>query len=399
MFDRLSGAQWFSKIDLRTGYYQIKVAEQDRYKTAFKTRYGHYEYNVMPMGLCNAPATFMRLMNEVFDDMLDKYVVVYLDDILIYSTTQAEHMQHIRTVLERLRQHKLYAKQSKCEFMQREVSFLGHIVGVNGIKMDPKKVTAVCDWPVPTNVHEVRSFLGLAGYYRKFIHNYSDIAAALNELTKKDIAYKWTTVEQQAFEQLKHAVTHAPVLTTADTSKPFIVYTDASGYGVGAALMQDYGQGEQPVAFYSHKMNEHERKYPVYEQELLAVKLALLEWRHYLLGNQFTVYTDHQALTWLRTQPNLSTRQARWLDLFTEYNYIVEYIKGENNPVADALSRRVDLKNIPSSRCSEDQQTQTVKQELNEIEYATNEVMSAWTPVNIDSQLKQAYTDDQLGGC
>ncbi len=346
LFDRVCNAQWFSKIDLRTGYYQIQVTEKDRHKTAFKTRYGHYEYNVMPMGLCNAPATFMRLMHEVFDDMLDQFVVIYLDDILIYSQTKQEHMLHLRQVLERLRQHKLYAKLSKCEFMQSEVSFLGHLVGKDGIKMDPKKIQAIIDWPVPRDIHQLKSFLGLAGYYRKFILNYSAISNALNELTKKQVAFNWSTVEQTAFEQLKQAVTTAPVLATVDPSKPFTLYTDASGYAVGAALMQDQGNGNQPIAFYSHKMNDHEKRYAVYEQELLAVKLALVEWRHYLLGNKFTIYTDHQSLTWLRTQPNLSARQARWLDLFTEYNYDIEYIRGQTNQVADALSRRIDLKAI-----------------------------------------------------
>lgn len=354
LFDRVSNAQWFSKIDLRTGYYQIAVAEADRYKTAFKTRYGHYEYNVMPMGLCNAPATFMRLMHEVFDDMLDRFVVIYLDDILIYSKTREEHIQHLRQVLDRLRQHSLYAKLSKCEFLQSEVSFLGHIIGKDGVKMDPRKVSAIQQWPPPNNVHELKSFLGLAGYYRKFIANYSNISAPLTELTKKLTAYQWGAAEQSALEQLKEAVTSAPLLLNADPSKPYTVYTDASGYAVGAALMQDHGAGEQPIAYYSHKMNPAECKYPVYEQELLAVKHALLEWRHYLLGNHFVIYTDHQSLTWLKSQPNLSTRQARWLDLFTEYDYTIEYIKGQTNSVADALSRRIDLKSLSIASVTDD---------------------------------------------
>lgn len=392
LFDRLNSAKWFSKIDLRTGYYQIQVAEQDRYKTAFKTRYGHYEYNVMPMGLCNAPATFMRQMNEVFDDMLDQYVVVYLDDILIYSKTKEEHIVHIRNVLDRLKQQKLYAKKSKCQFLQQQVSFLGHIVGVNGIQMDPSKVEAIVSWPIPNNIHEMRSFLGLAGYYRKFIDNYSKIATPLNELTKKDVTYKWTTIEQDAFDQLKHAITHAPVLVAPDMSKPFVVYTDASGYGVGAALMQDHGQGEQPVAYHSHKLNEHERNYPVYEQELLAVKLALVEWRHYLLGNHFTVYTDHQSLTWLKTQPNLSSRQCRWLDLFTEYNYSVEYIKGQTNQVADALSRRIDLKSLSAASISINNNVlQQVKQAYD------NDVLAQAIITGADKAL-HSYKYDQIDG-
>jgi hypothetical protein len=344
LFDRLQGAKVFSKIDLRSGYHQIRIAEEDIPKTAFRTRYGHFEFRVLPFGLTNAPATFMHLMHQIFRPYLDKFVLVFLDDILIFSRTPGEHEQHVRQVLALLREHKLYAKLSKCELFRPSVEFLGHIVDANGLHMMEDKIKAVTDWPVLKSADDVRSFLGTVGYYRKFIRMFSDIASPLTALLHTGAKFEWLEPQQTAFNRLKRAVTDQPVLILPDVSLPFVVTTDASGYAVGATLSQDQGAGQLPIAFLSKKMLPAERNYAVHEQELLAIIIALKEWRHYLHGNTFCirVLTDHHSLQWLRTQPQLSVRQARWLEAIAEFDIKIEYQEGKKNVVADGLSRRPD---------------------------------------------------------
>jgi hypothetical protein len=342
LFDRLQGARYFSKIDLRSGYHQIRILEEDIPKTAFRTRYGHFEFLVLPFGLTNAPGTFMHLMHETFREYLDDFVLVFLDDILIYSKTLEEHERHVQKVLETLAKAKLYAKESKCEFFKTEVEFLGHHVGRDGVRMMDDKVEAVAAWPAPKNVRDVRAFLGTAGYYRKFIKDFSRIAAPITELTKESVRFEWTASHQQAFITLKQAMQSAPVLALPDPTLPFVVHTDASGFAVGAVLMQDQGKGLQPIAFLSKKMLPAETRYPVHEQELLAIIHALSSWRHYLYGAKFKVMTDHHSLRYFKTQPALSGRQSRWKDVIANFDFDIEYIKGESNPVADGLSRRPD---------------------------------------------------------
>ena len=342
LFDRLQGARYFSKIDLRSGYHQIRIELADVPKTAFRTRYGHFEFLVLPFGLTNAPGTFMHLMHETFRPFLDDFVLVFLDDILIYSRTLEEHKVHVRQVLEALRKAKLYAKLSKCDFFQTEVEFLGHHVGRAGVRMMEDKVKAVAEWPVPKNVRDVRAFLGTAGYYRKFIRDFSKLSAPMNELTKDSVPFAWTSAHTGALEALKAAMQVAPVLVLPDPKRPFVVHTDASGFATGAVLMQDQGQGLQPIAYLSKKMLDAETRYPVHEQELLAIIHALGAWRHYLHGVKFTIMTDHQSLRYFKTQPMLSGRQSRWKDVIANFDFDIEYIKGEANPVADGLSRRAD---------------------------------------------------------
>ena len=342
LFDRLQGAKYFSKIDLRSGYHQIRIDPADVPKTAFRTRYGHFEFLVLPFGLTNAPATFMRLMNETFGEQLDDFVIVFLDDILIFSRTIEEHEQHVRTVLEILRREKLFAKESKCELFKTEVEFLGHIVGRDGIRMMEGKVKAVQDWPTPTKATHVRSFLGTAGYYRRFIKDFSAIAAPLTELTKESVKFDWGHQQEAAFRRLKVAIAEEPILILPDPSLPFVVHTDASGFAVGAVLQQDQGKGLQPVAFLSKKMLDAETRYPVHEQELLAIIHALSTWRHYLHGAKFKVLTDHKSLQYFKTQPLLSGRQSRWKDVIANFDFDIEYIEGTTNVVADGLSRRPD---------------------------------------------------------
>ncbi len=277
LLDRLLGARYFSKIDLRSGYWQVRIADQDVHKTAFRTRYGHYEFLVMPFGLTNAPATFMHLMQQTLRRFLDDFVIVFIDDILIYSKTLEDHTKHLRQVLQVLQQKQLYAKLSKCDFFKHEIGFLGHVINEHGIKMESSKVNAVTNWPIPTNVHELRSFLGLAGYYRRFVKDFSRIASALTALLHKNQKYEWGADQDNAFTALKQAVSSAPILIIPDPQLPYTVVTDASGYAIGAALCQDHGNGLQPCAFLSRKMNDAERNYPVHEQELLAIVHALRE--------------------------------------------------------------------------------------------------------------------------
>ncbi|KAJ9519373.1 hypothetical protein QJQ45_023169 [Haematococcus lacustris] len=348
MLDRLHGATVFSKIDLRQGYHQIRIAPEDIPKTAFSTRYGHFEFTVLPFGLCNAPATFQRLMNDIFRQELDDHVIVYLDDILIFSRTHEEHAKHLDRVLSLLRQHKLYAKLSKCEFGKSQTEFLGHIITSTGIACDPNKVAAINSWPVPTTVHEVRSFLGLANYYRRFVNNFSTIAEPLTALTQADGHDKqgkvtWTSAQQSAFDALKHALTSAPILIAPDPTQPYTLRCDASGIGIGAVLSQGTGPAERVVAYHSRKLLPAERNYPTHEQELLSLVEALKVWRHYLLGAHFTLLTDNWANKHLQTQPRLdSKRQARWMEVLQEYNCHIDHIPGKHNVVADALSRRAD---------------------------------------------------------
>ncbi|WVZ48601.1 hypothetical protein U9M48_000022 [Paspalum notatum var. saurae] len=336
LFDQLGGATVFSKIDLRSGYHQIKVREEDIPKTAFSTRYGLYEYLVMSFGLTNAPAFFMYLMNSVFMNELDKFVVVFIDDILVYSKNEKEHEEHLRIVLSRLREHKLYAKFSKCAFWLKEVAFLGHILSAKGVAVDPSKVEDVLNWKQPQTVTEIRSFLGLAGYYRRFIKDFSKIAKPMTALTQKNAKFAWSPKCEEAFGTLKKLLTSAPVLAQPDITKPFDVYCDASGSGLGCVLMQE----GRVIAYASCQLRKHEVNYPTHDLELLAVVYALKKWRHYLLGNTCHIYTDHKSLKYIFTQPELNMRQRRWLELIKDYDLEVHYHPGKANVVADALSRK-----------------------------------------------------------
>ncbi|KAK8510296.1 hypothetical protein V6N12_073367 [Hibiscus sabdariffa] len=337
LFDQLRGASVFSKIDLRSGYYQLKVREQDVLKTVFRTRYGHYEFLVMPFGLTNAPAAFMDLMNRVFHEYLDQLLVVFIDDILVYSRTEEDHDRHLRLVLQTLLENQLYAKLSKCEFWIREVVFLGHVVSSEGIRVDPKKVEAVVNWKQPKSVTEIRSFLGLAGYYRRFVSGFSKVATPLTKLLQKGVKYEWSDARRQAFEKLKEALTNAPVLIQPVSGKEFVVYSDALYVGLGCVLMQE----GRVVAYASRQLKTHEKNYPTHDIELAAVVFALKIWRHYLYGERCTVYTDHKSLKYLMTQKELNLRQHRWLELLKDYDLSIEYHPGKANVVADALSRKV----------------------------------------------------------
>ncbi|KAJ9511713.1 hypothetical protein QJQ45_018018 [Haematococcus lacustris] len=347
LLDRLHGASVFSKIDLRQGYHQIRIAPEDIPKTAFRTRYGHFEFTVMPFGLCNAPATFQRLMNDIFRQELDDCVIVYLDDILIFSRSHADHAQHLRRVLGLLQEHKLYAKLSKCEFGLSQTEFLA-LLQINPCVRPCVFPTLSDRAEILIDVQDVRSFLGLANFYRRFVKNFADIAAPLTALTQADGHDKqgkvaWGPAQQSAFEALKTALTSAPVLIAPDPAQSYTLRCDASGIGIGAVLSQGKGPAERVVAYHSRKLLPAERNYPTHEQELLSMVEALKVWRHYLLGVHFTLLTDNWANKHLQSQPNLdSRRQARWMEVLQDYNCSIDHIPGKQNMVADALSRRPD---------------------------------------------------------
>ncbi|KAJ9545199.1 hypothetical protein OSB04_024906 [Centaurea solstitialis] len=340
LFDQLQGATYFSKIDLRSGYHQMRVREEDIAKTAFRTRYGHYEFLVMPFGLTNAPAVFMDLMNRVCRPYLDKFVIVFIDDILIYSRSKEDHEHHLRLILELLKAEQLYAKFSKCEFWIREVHFLGHVVNKEGIHVDPAKVEAVKKWEAPKTPTEIRQFLGLAGYYRRFIANFSKIAQPLTTLTQKDKKFIWGEKQEEAFQLLKHKLCNAPILALPEGTNNFVVYCDASHQGLGCVLMQN----EKVIAYASRQLKVHEKKYTTHDLELGAVVFALKIWRHYLYGTKCTIYTDHKSLQHILDQKMLNMRQRRWVELLSDYDCEIKYHPGKANVVADALSRKERVK-------------------------------------------------------
>ncbi|TYJ99751.1 pol protein [Cucumis melo var. makuwa] len=337
LFDQLQGATMFSKIDLRSGYHQLRIKDGDVLKTTFCSRYGHYEFIVMSFGLTNAPAVFMDLMNIVFREFLDTFVIVFIDDILIYSKTEAEHEEHLSMVLQTLRDNKLYAKFSKCEFWLKQVLFLGHVVSKAGVSVDPVKIEAVTSWPRPSTISEVRSFLGLASYYRRFVENFSHIATPLTQLTRKGAPLVWSKACEDSFPNLKQRLVTVPVLTVPNGSGSFVIYSDASKKGLGCVLMQ---QGKV-VAYASRQLKSHERNYPTHDLELTAVVFALKIWRHYLYGEKIQIFTDHKSLKYFFTQKELNMRQRRWLELVKDYDCDILYHPGKANVVADALSRKV----------------------------------------------------------
>jgi hypothetical protein len=293
MMDCLSGENFFSKIDLKSGYHQIRMREGDEWKTTFKTNEGLYEWLVMPFGLTNGLSTFMRLMNEVLREFIGKFVVVYLDDILIFSKTKAKHLKHLAIVMRRLQQEKLLVNMKKCSFMKTELIYLGFVISANELKIDPEKVEVIKNWPSPRNVFEVRSFHGLASFYRKFIRNFSGISAAMMDTVKKrHKIFHWTTEAERSFNLLKRKITEQPVLVLPDFQKTFQVKCDAIGYAIGGVLSQE----DRPVAYYSEKLDEAKLKYSMYDKEFYAIIQALKKWRHYLIPKEFVLYNDNHAL-------------------------------------------------------------------------------------------------------
>nr|GEW82673.1 putative reverse transcriptase domain-containing protein [Tanacetum cinerariifolium] len=340
LFDQLQGSSVYSKIDLRSGYHQLRVREQDVPKTIFKTRYWHYEFQVMPFGLTNAPAVFMNLMNRVCKRYLDKFVIVFIDDILIYSKDEKEHEEHLKAILELLKKEKLYAKFSKCEFWIPKVQLLGHVINSRGIHVNPAKIESIKDWASPKTPTEICQFLGLTGYYRRFIEGFSKIAKSMTKLTQKGIKFDWGEKEENDFQLIKQKLCSLPILALPKGSEDFVVYCDASHKGLGAVLMQR----EKVIAYASRQLKVHEKNYTTHNLELGSVVFALKIWRHYLYGTKCTVFTDHKSLQHILDQKELNIRQRRWLELLSDYDCDIRYHSGKANVVADALTQIEALK-------------------------------------------------------
>jgi transposase InsO family protein len=353
--DALHGATWFSTLDLKSSYWQVELEEEDKQKTAFRVGLlGFYECNRMPFGLTNAPATFQRLMESCMGDLYLTYCLLYLDDIVVYSKTYQEHLVRLEAVFQRLKEAGLKLKPSKCKFLQKSIKYLGHVASEEGISVDPEKTQVVHDWPVPTNLTEILSFLGFVGFYRRFMKNFSRVAKPLNDLNhgsgkvgrkkkgkkKPAVPFVWGPKQQQAFEELKILSTTTPVLAFADYSKPFIIHTDASLEGLGAVLLQDQGDKERVIAYASRSLSSSERNYPVHKLEFLALKWAVTDKFHdYLYGNSFQVKTDNNPLTYVLSTAKLDATGHRWVSQLANYNFGIEYKTGKSNKDADALSR------------------------------------------------------------
>ncbi|GJX64110.1 transposon ty3-G gag-pol polyprotein [Tanacetum coccineum] len=333
LIDELHGSQLFSKLDLRSGYHQIRMNEADIAKTTFRTYEGHYKFLVMPFGLTNAPSTFQSLMNEVFSEYLRRFVLVFFDDILIYSQAMEDHTLHLRTMLDIMRHHKLYANRSKYVFGTDKVEYLGHVIFAKGVATDPSKVEAMSKWPVPTTLKQLRGFLGLT-YYRRFIQGYASISRPLTQLLKK-ISFQWTSDYQTAFEQLKQAMVSAPVLRLPDFDKEFTLETYTSGVGLGAVLLQE----GHPIAFLRKTLSSKHQLMSTYEKEFLAIVYALKKWRGYLLDRHFKIKTNHFSLKYLLDQRMSTPTQLKWLQKLMGFDYEIQYKKGVENVTAGALSR------------------------------------------------------------
>ncbi|XP_026410936.1 uncharacterized protein LOC113306183 [Papaver somniferum] len=335
LLDELQGSVIFSKIDLRAGYHQIRVHEQDIHKTAFRTHQGHYEFKFMPFGLTNAPATLQALMNEIFQPYLRKFVLVFFDDILIYSHSMSEQLDHLRLFFSLLRQYHLFAKMYKCCFGQPSLEYFGHIVTAEGVSADPTKIACMQSWPVPKNIEELRGFLGLTGYYRKFVQHCGAISKPLTNLLKKN-SFLWSSAATTAFEALKLAMSTTPVLALPDFTNPFVVESDASDLCIGVVLLQE----GKPIAYFSKPLGPRARALSTYEKEFLAIVLAVQRWRQYLQGHKFNIRTDHQSIHYFLNKKITTSLQQKYLIKLLGFDYEIQYKKGTANIVVDALYRR-----------------------------------------------------------
>jgi hypothetical protein len=342
MLETLSGCQWFTSLDLANGFWQVELDPKDREKSTFITRFGTFEFAVMPFGLCNAPATFQRLMDTVLRDILWQFVVVYVDDINVGSKTFEEHLQHLKEVFTRLSNAGLKLSPEKCFFFKEKLPFLGHVVSKEGIHTDPEKLEVIKGMPIPKDLTQLRGFIALASYYRRFVKNFSSIAEPLHRLLKKGTPYVWGKDQNEAFEALKERLTTPPILAYPDFEKPFILYTDASSFALGAILAQkDDEKKEHVLAYASRTLNKHERNYGVTELECLAVVWAVKHFHHYLHGRKFTVITDHAALRYLKNMSNPVGKLGRWLMTLNSYDLDIINRPGKQHSNVDTLSRIV----------------------------------------------------------
>jgi transposase InsO family protein len=397
--DRLSDAKIFTALDLRDGYHLIRIKKGEEWKTAFRTRYGHYEYTVMPFGLTNAPATFQTLINNVLRAHLDKFVVAYLDDILVYSRNKEEHVHHVKEVLSCLEKFNLRLKPEKCEFHKEEVDFLGCVVSTTGVKMSPKKIQVVQEWPRPTTVKEIQEFLGFCNFNRRFIEGYSTKTLPLTKLTRKDTPFSWEDEQENAFLILKEACIKPPTLVNFRSNEPLRIETDASDLALGACASQERNGNWHPIAYYSRKFTGPEERYDVHDKELMAIVDAMKHWRIYAEScSELTVFTDHKNLTHFLTTKELNKRQVRWAELLGQYKFKIVYTPGKDNARADALSRRKDLagtKEVVSGAILQQYKDGSLgpTQQLNNILKITNQV-----PEELQTEIIRQHHDDPVHG-
>ncbi|WVY92793.1 hypothetical protein V8G54_031881 [Vigna mungo] len=335
LIDELYGARFFSKIDLRSSYHQILVKEEDKCKMAFRTHQGHYEWLVMPFGLTNAPRTFQSLMNDMFKGILRKNVLVFFNDILLYSSSWTIHLQHLEAILKLLQQHKLFAKLTKCSFGLNQIDYLGHTLCGEGVAMDKGKIQPVIDWPIPTTLKQLRGFLGLTGYYRRFIKGYASVAASLTNLLKKD-NFGWDDTANTNFQELKKRIIAATMLALLNFSKPFILAIDAFGHDIGVVISQDC----HPIAYFSKKLlSLRMQKQSIYTSEFYVISEAIAKYKHYLLGHKFIIRIDQKSLRSLNDQSLQTPEQQTWLLKLLGYDFTIEYKPSKENIPADSLSR------------------------------------------------------------
>src|SRR5271170_3219221 len=346
LIDKLKGAKYFTKLDVQWGYNNVRIKDGDQWKAAFKTNRGLFEPTVMFFGMCNSPATFQAMMDDIFKDKTAQgWVIIYMDDVLIFTKDLLINIRNTRQILQLLLDNDLFLKLEKCSFWQTKLEYLGLIVEEGKIGMDPAKLRGIADWPTPTTVKQVRSFLGFGNYYRRFIHGYGDLTKPLNDLLKKEEKFNWTDERQETFDELKRKFQEAPILQMPDPTKPFVVETDTSKFASGGILRQQDSNGDwHPCSYISKSFSETERNYEIYDRELLAIVRALTDWRHYLVGSPHvvTVLSDHRNLTYFRTTQKLNRRQARWSLFLSDYNLQLVHMPGTQMIQSDALSRRPD---------------------------------------------------------
>ncbi|KAL4153144.1 hypothetical protein QTP88_000977 [Uroleucon formosanum] len=349
VLDRLGRSKYFSVLDLAQGFHQISLDKESRVKTAFSSDIGHWQYTKLPMGLKNSPPTFQRLMNNVLCNLIGLKCLVYLDDIIVFSTDLSEHDKRIREVFSRLRTHNLKLQPIKCEFLRKKVIYLGHKLTEKGVQPNERKIKSVKTFPIPTTVKEIKSFLGLTGYYRNFVPDYGKIAKPITNLLRKGIEFIWTSECQEAFEKLKIILCNEPLLQYPDFEKPFIITCDASNYAVGCVLSQGVIPADLPIAYASRTLNKAEINYSTTEKELVAIMFGVKQFRPYVYGQKFTIITNHKPLTWLFIVKDPGSRLLRWRIKLDEFDYEIQYKSGKTNLNADVLSRIKEINLIETT--------------------------------------------------
>lgn len=342
LLDELAGASIFSKLDLKSEYHQLRMTEGEEHKTAFKTHSGHFEFLVMPFGLTNAPTSFQSLMNHLFKPFLRRFVIIFFDDLLVYSKSLQEHKEHLASIFKLIRVHQLFLNRKKCSFATSRVEYLGHFITKDGVSTDPDKIQAVEEWPHPQNLKQLRGFLGLAGYYRRFVKDFGKIAKPLTDMLKKD-SFVWSPESTSAFTLLKQALVTAPLLSLPDFSQKFVVETDASGKGIGAVLMQQH----HPIAYISKSLGPKQQAMSVYERELLAIVYAVQKWGAYLAHAPFIIKTDQRSIKHILDQKLNTSFQQAWVAKLMGFDFEIQYKEGAQNLAADALSRREGAQLLP----------------------------------------------------